>query len=322
MKEWLWWITSTAVALSTIGAPEVFSADQSLPTKSRAPITIQVMTLCVANKTAKPPDDTCKYRVGGYPDPVKLAKFGRIYETAKRLEKKGDFAAVPINPQRRVGTIAQLAVWKMQGEESSNPKDAVTREGIGEDLLTSTNTAKSSLSKSQQEAFEEGVDKIFEATNFTLKNSDEVISSNEKGPKKPDASAGPKPDEPSLCSTLDNTICGDISDRVEQGQLSAKLIGDGASTAHVQLELVNLTDRPMLVLIPEGLVFSPGCEGYQYMWVRENTAALLPPGKDASDSAGKTSGNIQNDLFAGVCTLALNRRYVRSIASNPLSNGV
>ncbi len=307
-----------AVFLSSVSAPAVFSQEQSA--KSRATITIQLLTLCVANKTAKPPDDACNYRVGGYPDEVKLAKFGRIYHTAKRLEKKGNFAQVSINPQRRVGTIAQLAVWKMQGEESSNPKDAVTRDGIGEDLLKSTNTSKSSLSQSQQEAFEDGVNRIFEATNFTLKSSDEVISSNEKTPKKPDTPA--KEDELSLCSTLDNTICGDISDRVKQGQLSTNLIGDGTSTAHVQLELVNLTDRPMLVLIPEGLVFSPGCEGYQYMWVRENTAALLPPGKNAADGTGKASGKIQKDLFAGVCTLALNRSYVRSIASNPLSNGV
>lgn len=253
-----------AIALSSFF---IFNAAQAQSGKST--VTVQVQTLCISSKSTKPPDQNSKYNLGKYPSKTDLARFEAMHERARELESKGKFNDVPIHPQRRVGTLTQLAIWKDQGEKSSKKEDSVTRESIGDDFLAAAQTQKSSLNEEQRKNFDENIRKIFEAADLTQKVG---LVDASKDKDKPSAT-----DEVSPCSSLDNTICGEIFDKVEKGQLSVELAGDGVSTTHVELRLTNETDRPMLITIPEGQVFVPDSSDYQYMMVREGSTASLPP---------------------------------------------
>ncbi len=264
----LWTIIFTA---GSAFATELTQTDTS---GVKSGVTVQAQTFCISTKSAKPPDSKCKYKLGTYPKPADLAKFKAMLKRANKLESDGKFDNVPIHPQRRVSILTQLAIWKEQGENSDKKEDKVSQTSIGDDLLSASQTKKSSLTDEQKANFDSNIAKIFAAADLTQKVG--LV------PVEDETQKSQSSDEISPCSSLDNTICGELADKVEKGQLKVELTGDGISTTHVELQLENLTDRPMLVTIPEGQVFVPESQEYQYMIIREKSTASLPPGIDKS----------------------------------------
>ena len=49
-----------------------------------------------------------------------------------------------------------------------------------------------------------------------------------------------------------------FAEAVEKGLISYKLVGKGRPTGHIfDIEITNLTEEPIIVVIPEGTAFSP-----------------------------------------------------------------
>lgn len=271
-------IRSMALMVLFVSGPlwsalSVFAAEQpQVQQKSQSMVTTQVLTFCISTKNAKPPDGKCSYTVKDFPDQEKLSGFRKIYAAAKQLESNGSFDNVPINKQRRASTLAQLRIWQSEGKSSPDPKEKITQEEIGDDLLSSTGTSKQSLSEQQQKSFDAAISRIYAAV--------ETIEATEKTQVPPPVVTEKSEEEATggLCSSIDNTICGEIADHVAAGRIKVNLVGDGETTSYAQLEITNLTNVPLIVFVPEGQVFTPDCPGYQFIMVREGTQALLKAG--------------------------------------------
>lgn len=231
----------------------------------------QIPTLCASTKNDRPPDDKCVYKVGKHPEHGAVNRFLGIVANAGKLEQSGQFNDVPLSPSRRAYTIAQMAIWTVEGEKTGHKEDAVTKEGVLDDLLQSTGTPKQSLTKEQLQAANSNIDRIIGAIDLTLKDVPEPpadIKDEEIASK-----------QPSVCSPIDNTVCSGLAKAVEKGYVKIRIFGDGETTSYVQLEVTNLTELPVYLEVAKGLVFSPECKGFQHMMVTETIKVALPASK-------------------------------------------
>lgn len=80
--------------------------------------------------------------------------------------------------------------------------------------------------------------------------------------------------------------CTPLETLTHDGDVSMKLIGNGTTTSHVDLNLTNNTDHSLTVSIPSGQVFSPANPSKsQYMMAVDDTEACIPAGGECSISA-------------------------------------
>lgn len=151
-------------------------------------------TVCASLKTMKPPQEMEKAKPLRYvltkPNPAVV----KIIENAKAMDKAGAYDGVAFQAKRRMGTIAQLAIWKHFGGTAVGSADAVNPQSIKEDLLRRAGIKESALTDDEKKDIDKRVDLIFEKVDLTEKGFEPEIPGK---PKKPDEPGQPtKPDEP------------------------------------------------------------------------------------------------------------------------------
>jgi hypothetical protein len=131
----------------------------------------KLSTVCISPKSVKPPAQTSTYMVGQHPDERHEAECMRVIEISQQFDKSKKYDDVPIAPERRAHTIAQLAIWMNQGERSRNPKDKVTRKTIADDVLRCAGKSLALLNPAERQTFDDFVDRVFEAIDRTRKEA-------------------------------------------------------------------------------------------------------------------------------------------------------
>lgn len=133
---------------------------------------MDLATVCVSPKSAKPPpSEGVTYRLGArHPEEVNQL-LSRVLEMARDLQLEKFYKRIPIPDARREHTIAQLAIWMELGKQSNRPQDAITTEGIKEELVKQAGVKAETLPPDQQKELERGVQSIFTMTDLTLKAS-------------------------------------------------------------------------------------------------------------------------------------------------------
>jgi len=131
----------------------------------------RLTTVCISPKSVKPPAPTSTYMVGQHPDERHEAECMQIIEIAKELDSSKAYDNVPIAPERRAQTIAQLAIWMNQGERSRNPDDKVTRKTIADDILRCAGKSRALLDPAERQTFDDFVDRVFKAIDLTRKQA-------------------------------------------------------------------------------------------------------------------------------------------------------
>jgi hypothetical protein len=140
--------------------------------KTGAAFKYRVPTLCISTKNQSPPpaEDVAKkdgvhYQIGNDPP----ASVVRIAQSARRAVAKGIYNAIPLaHPQE---DIAQLSIWKALGKESGLQENMVTERTMKSDFLKQLNKNPKSLSSEQNNSIDRKLDAIFEAVDWTLKDS-------------------------------------------------------------------------------------------------------------------------------------------------------
>ena len=88
---------------------------------------------------------------------------------SKYLEDEHYYDQVPIPPERRRDTVAQLAQWMEQAKLSGLPKDAVTPASIRKDLLEKGKVAPESLSPEDLAKLDNHCQNVYKAAHLTSK---------------------------------------------------------------------------------------------------------------------------------------------------------
>ncbi len=84
-------------------------------------------TMCVSVKTVPPPGgDPAEFTVDAFGDDKTWAQIAAVVQAAAELDRKGAFKDLHLNPDNRRGQITQLAIWRLLGQKSGSPADAVT----------------------------------------------------------------------------------------------------------------------------------------------------------------------------------------------------
>lgn len=139
---------------------------------------VRLPTVCISTKTAKPPGIASSYSLGPHPDALHQKTCMLLVQTAHRLARTKAYDEVPIAPERRANTIAQLAIWMHQDERSRNPGDRITRRTIVSDLLRSAGKSRRSLDPTERQAIDEFGDKVFNAIDLTRKEALKLLPLN------------------------------------------------------------------------------------------------------------------------------------------------
>lgn len=136
-----------------------------------------IRTVCASPKTFKaPPPEGVAYSIGAYPDTQTQRLLTQIIETAKVLETRNCYDALPLKAETRRQTIAQLAIWKILGQQTKVKEDQISHSTIANDLLQKAHLPRNSLSAQEKHAFDQGVDAIFQAVDLTIKESRSAVT--------------------------------------------------------------------------------------------------------------------------------------------------
>ncbi len=159
--------------------------------------TANLHTVCISNKTKKPPatETTANKQGIAYKLGAARPDARNIIETGNSLNNSGAYESVPLPPDKKLATISQLSVWKKLGDKSNNPADKITPQSIETDLLNKANVKRKTLPKAEQEEIDKRVNAIFSAVDLTCKKTSETSESRE--PDEPDQpKSEPKSDSP------------------------------------------------------------------------------------------------------------------------------
>jgi uncharacterized caspase-like protein/Tfp pilus assembly protein PilF len=138
-------------------------------------VTIDLSTVCVSAKTVKPPGaDGTTFEVGPYPDAGVWKSLIAIMTAAQKINAEGGYDKLFTKKEARRNMIAQLAVWMKIGQDDGRPEDAVTKDGIADDLLTQLNIDRKQLTKEKQTRFDMGVEEIFLAADATVRRAEKL----------------------------------------------------------------------------------------------------------------------------------------------------
>lgn len=132
----------------------------------------ELKTVCISRRSLSPPLNNEDAKSTGLmysidPNPPKWAV--GIIKSAKELEKAGRFNSLPIAPQRRVSTIAQLSIWQKIGGKKRGLKDAINPETVEAELLSKAHIDPRSLSGKEKATVKNRIDLICEAVDLTCK---------------------------------------------------------------------------------------------------------------------------------------------------------
>jgi hypothetical protein len=137
-------------------------------------------TVCISEKHRKPPPtkevaakNGITYKIAG-PAPKQVTA---IIRAARKLAAEGKYASVPWPAEKRQSTIAQLAVWRELGKNSSNAADKISPASIKEDLLSKAKVKESALTPAENSEIQRRVDLIFEAVDLTNKEGKAIAES-------------------------------------------------------------------------------------------------------------------------------------------------
>jgi len=138
-------------------------------------VTVDLPTVCVSVKSIKPPSaDGTTFEVGSYPDTGLWKELAAILAASQQLFKEGAYDKLLTKKDQRRNMIAQLAIWMKLGKADGRPENAVTKEAIGDDLLTQLHIDRKQLPKEKQDRFDAGVEEIFLAADLTVGRSDKL----------------------------------------------------------------------------------------------------------------------------------------------------
>jgi uncharacterized caspase-like protein/tetratricopeptide (TPR) repeat protein len=138
-------------------------------------VTIDLSTVCVSAKTVKPPGaDGTTFEVGQYPNTGVWKNLVAIVNAAQKLNQEGAYDKLFTKKELRRNMIAQLAIWMKLGQDDGRSEDAVTKDGIAEDLLTQLNIDRKQLTPEKQTRFDAGVEAIFLAADATVRRADKL----------------------------------------------------------------------------------------------------------------------------------------------------
>ncbi|HEY9756595.1 MAG TPA: tetratricopeptide repeat protein [Oculatellaceae cyanobacterium] len=168
--------------------------DALITLKPNASIDVMLDTICASTKNMMPPPSSgVSFEVGAYPDQNTWQKMSRILAAAKDLDKTGAFASVPLT-ENRLQTLTQYAIWKFLGLTTGDPKDQLNRETIFGVWTTELNEQVKHnpqlsaalkqkgqlgadgtiiLDKKEKDRLDSRIDLILQATDLTLRRSDE-----------------------------------------------------------------------------------------------------------------------------------------------------
>lgn len=155
---------------------------------------VEIPTICASYKSVPPPPESgVNFQVGDYQDKDVWKKLSAIIYSAEKLFHAGAFDAVPIGTKdNRKDQIAQLAIWKILGENSTSTKDKVNRESIAAGLIRElaeqcrknpeflkklgadfslTPEGQLTVTGKQKEILDKRVDQIFSAIDLTINRS-------------------------------------------------------------------------------------------------------------------------------------------------------
>lgn len=131
-----------------------------------------IPTFCVSSKTLLPPQTQANpYRPGSYPDPREYRALVAIMKTADGLTASEAYKKVSIAPERRVHTLAQLAIWTELAPRGGRDADRVTNDGLKTTLCTMSGVDEAKLDKKDKKELDHRIDDLFAAVDLTWKGS-------------------------------------------------------------------------------------------------------------------------------------------------------
>ena len=238
--------------------------------KSGSVATANLHTVCISNKTKKPPaSETTATKQGiAYSLGAVRPEARNLVEASKSLNSKGAYESVPLPPDRKAATIAQLSVWKELGDKSNNPADKVTPQSIETDLLNKAKVKRKSLPAAEREEIDKRVNEIFSAVDLTCKKAGEVSQSIEPDePEQPNEQ--PKADSPCTSTHPEEPKNNQTppSDRPSFGPSETSFGG----------EVIDQHTAEEKICIPPYTVFECNDESYQDMMTVSESVSNCPP---------------------------------------------
>ncbi len=233
--------------------------------------TAQLHTVCVSNKTKKPPatqgvatNEGIAYSLGTAPPEIK-----KIIEASKSLNGSGAYDKVSLPAEKRAETISQLSIWKQLGDKSADPADKITSQTIETDLLRKAKINRKSLPSAEKKEIDRRVNEIFNAVDLTCKKANETTSN-----KEPD-----EPGQPGEAPQSDSPRTSTRSEepKNQQSTSSDRLPPKPSSQTTFSGEVTDLQGPEEKICIPPYTVFQCNNEKYQDMMTVSESITVCPP---------------------------------------------
>lgn len=162
-------------------------------------VATEIPTLCASSKNVSPPPgESIAYKPADHPDAAVGQMLPLIVDAAKSLDGENAFRNVPVPPERRQQTIAQLAIWREVGDRTPDPGDDVTAAVIKGDVVQAGQIDEKTLTRKQRDNLMAYASGVFNAVDITVKRARKSQIASATGGKagggKPGAIAVARPD--------------------------------------------------------------------------------------------------------------------------------